>query len=90
MEVKRKLHWDESEDNNREVKWHQREENSINRLNDLINNKIDGVFGLGNKRTLKDYEYISGIDLINKIVKDKEKAFTGKFISSLAWDDVIF
>ena len=90
VEVKRKLHWDESEDNNREVKWHQREENSINRLNDLINNKIDGVFGLGNKRTLKDYEYISGVDLINKIVKDKEKAFTGKFISSLAWDDVIF
>ena len=90
VEVKRKLHWDESEDNNREIKWHQREENSINRLNDLINNRIDGIFGLGDKRTLKDYEYISGVDLINKVVKDKEKAFTGKFISSLAWDDVIF
>ena len=90
IEVKRKLHWDESEDNNREIKWHKREEESINRLNKLINNKINGVFGLGDKRTIKDYEYLSGVDLINKEVKDKEKAFTGKFVSSLPWDKTIF
>lgn len=90
IEVKRKLHWDESEDNNREIKWHQREEKSIHRLNELINNKINGVFGLGDKRTIKDYEYLSGVDLINKEVKDKEKAFTGKFVSSLPWDKTIF
>tara|TARA_B100000965_G_scaffold39862_1_gene29358 strand:- start:217 stop:1203 length:987 start_codon:yes stop_codon:yes gene_type:complete len=90
VEVKRKLHWDESEDSNREIKWHQREEKSINKLNDLINNKIDGIFGLGDKRTLKDYEYISGVDLVNKKVIDKEKAFTGNFISSLPWDRAIF
>jgi len=89
-DIKRKLHWDESEDSNREIKWHEREERSINKLNNLINNKIDGVFGLGNKRTLKDYEYISGVDLINKKVLDKEKAFTGNFISSLPWDRPIF
>jgi len=90
VEVKRKLHWDEDEDSNREIKWHEREDRSINKLNNLINNKVDGIFGLGNKRTLKDYEYISGVDLINKKVIDKEKAFTGNFISSLPWDSSIF
>jgi len=34
--------------------------------------------------------YISGVDLINKKVIDKEKAFTGNFILSLPWDSSIF
>jgi hypothetical protein len=29
---------------------------------------------------------MSGVDLLNKKVLDKEKAFTGKFVSSLPWD----
>ena len=46
---------------------------SINRLIDLINNKIDGEYGLGNKRTLKDFEYLAGVDLIERKVINKEK-----------------
>ena len=38
------------------------------------------------KRVLKDYEFLSGVDLVNKKILDKGKAFTGKFISSLPWD----
>ena len=85
-DIKRKLHWDEGEDSKRETKWHQREEISIKKLNNIINNKVEGKFGLGNKRTMKDYKYLSGVDLINKKVLDKEKAFTGNFVSSLSWN----
>ena len=89
-DIKRKLHWDEDEDSKRETKWHQREEISIKKLSDIINNKIEGIFGLGNKRTMKDYEYLSGVDLINKKVIEKDKAFTGNFVSSLPWDKELF
>ena len=65
-DIKRSLHWDENEDKDRKIKWHEREVKSINRLNELINNKLNGSFGLGIDKDLKDYEYISGVDLINK------------------------
>ncbi len=83
--IKRKLHWNEEEDSNRDTKWYQREEKSINKLNALINGDIEGMFGLGEKKSLYDYKYISGVDLKNKVVIDEEKAFTAKFISSLDW-----
>jgi hypothetical protein len=83
--IERKLHWNEDEDTKREVKWHQREGKSINRLKKLLNNEIAGVFGLGSSKSLKDYKYLSGIDLVNKKIVDEEKAFTAKFISSLPW-----
>ena len=89
-DIKRKLHWDEDEDSKRETKWHQREEISIKKLSNIINNKIEGIFGLGNKRTMKDYEYLSGVDLVNKKVIEKDKAFTGNFVSSLPWDKELF
>ena len=85
-EVKRKLHWDEDEDNKRTTKWFQRESKSIDKLSDIINDRVEGIFGLGDKRVLKDYEFLSGVDLVNKKILDKGKAFTGKFISSLPWD----
>lgn len=85
-DIKRKLHWDEDEDSKRETKWHEREERSIKKLNDVINNRVEGVFGLGNKRTLQDYKFLSGVDLISKEISEKEKAFTGKFVSSLSWN----
>ena len=88
--IKRSLHWDENEDKDRKIKWHEREVNSINRLNELINNKLNGSFGQGIDRDLKDYEYISGVDLINKKVVDETKAFTADFIKSLSWKESPF
>ena len=35
---------------------------------------------------MKDYEYISGVDLVNKLVTNNAKAFTAKFVSSLSWE----
>ena len=88
--IERKLHWNEGEDSKREVKWHQREGKSINKLKKLLNDEITGVFGLGASKSLKDYEYLSGIDLVNKKILDEEKAFTAKFISSLPWNESPF
>ena len=88
--IERKLHWNEDEDTKREVKWHQREGKSINKLKKLLNDEITGVFGLGASKSLKDYEYLSGIDLVNKKILDEEKAFTAKFISSLPWNESPF
>jgi GT2 family glycosyltransferase len=89
-DLKRKLHWDEKEDSSRSVKWHERESISINRLIDLINHKVKGAYGLGNIRTLEDFEYISGINLKEQKVVDSEKAFTSEFLSSLSWKNEIF
>ena len=88
--IERKLHWNEDEDTKRDIKWHQREEKSINKLKKLLNDEIAGVFGLGASKSLKDYEYLSGIDLVNKTIVDEEKAFTAKFISSLPWNESPF
>ena len=84
-DVKRKLHWNKEEDSNREIKWHQREEKSIDRLHSLINGKIQGRYGLGDKKSIDDYKFLSGVDLLKKEVINEEKAFTAKFISSLDW-----
>ena len=84
--IKRKLHWDKEEDSKRKIKWHHREEKSIGKLNMLINSKVEGVYGLGKERTIKDYEYLSGVDLIGKVVVNEEKAFTAKFLSNIPWD----
>ena len=89
-DLKRKLHWDENEDSSRSVKWHERESISINRLINLIDDKVKGTFGLGDIRTLEEFEYISGINLEEQKIVDTEKAFTSKFLSSLSWKNDIF
>ena len=62
----------------------------LDKLSRLINNEIDGIYGLGNKRTLKDYEFLSGINLRDRKIVDKEKAVTANFVSSLSWKDSPF
>jgi hypothetical protein len=51
---------------------------------------VKGAYGLGNIRTLEDFEYISGINLKEQKVVDSEKAFTSEFLSSLSWKNEIF
>ena len=83
--IKRKLHWDDEEDEKREIKWHEREHKSISKLNNIINNRVEEYLAW-EKRILKDFEFLSGVDLINKKIIDGNKAFSAKFISSLPWD----
>ena len=89
-DVKRKLHWDVTEDEGRTIKWFERENKSIERLNQIINNEITGKFGLGTIKSLQDYQRLSGVDLINMQVLDERKAHTSKFLSALSWEDSPF
>ena len=81
----RKMHWDPEDDKNRAVKWHELDKKSLERLDNLFACKLDGIYGLGDQRTLKDYAAISGMDLKNKKILDLEKATESKFIESLDW-----
>ena len=89
-DIKRKLHWDEEEDKKREIKWHEREKKSIERLSQIIDGKLDGIFGLGDKRSLEDYEFLSGINFKKRSITNKGKAVTAEFISSLSWKESPF
>jgi len=71
----RAKHWtDHAENNKKEGKikksWNERDEWSKKRIRHLLgeeNNNIDlGIYGLGDKRTLADYELYSGIDFRNR------------------------
>jgi hypothetical protein len=62
----RKLHWDPADEKDRAVKWNELDKRSKARLTDLVNNKIEGSFGLGSLRTIEDFGKLSGVDLINK------------------------
>ena len=81
----RKLHWDPEDDKNRAVKWHELEKNSLDRLDDLFAENIEGSMGLGSERSLDDYAMISGIDLKNKKVIDLEQATESTFLVSMDW-----
>ena len=81
----RKLHWDPEDDKNRATKWHELDKISLERLDNLFAYKLEGVFGLGNQRSLMDYAGISGIDLQNRKILDLEKATESSFIESLDW-----
>ena len=56
----------------------------------VIHGEVEGIYGLGNKRTLKDYEFLSGINLIEREIVDKDKATTANFVSSLSWKNSPF
>ena len=83
--VPRKLHWDPDDDKNRAIKWHELEQKSLDRLDDLFAGNIEGSMGLGRERSLEDYAAISGIDLRNKKVLDLEQATKSHFLTSIDW-----
>ena len=83
--VPRKLHWDPDDDKNRAIKWHELEQRSLDRLDDLFAGNIDAPMGLGAERSLEDYAVISGIDLKNKKVLDLEQATKSNFLTSMDW-----
>ena len=83
--VPRKLQWDPEDDKNRAIKWHELEQKSLDRLDDLFAGNIEGSMGLGAERSLEDYAVISGIDLKNKKVLDMEQATKSHFLTSMDW-----
>jgi len=82
----RKLHWDPADELNRVTKWQELDRRSIQRLDDLVAKKLDGLMGLGSERTLEEYASFSGIDFPNKQVLDLQKATEPRFLESLDWE----
>ena len=58
--------------------------NKHREIKKVINNEINDEFGLGDTRSLQDYENLCGVDLKNMKVLDKQKAYTSEFISKLS------
>jgi len=83
--IPRKLHWDPEDDKNRAIKWNELEKKSLDRLDDLFAENIEGSMGLGSERSLDDYAMISGIDLKNKKAIDLAQATESTFLVSMDW-----
>ena len=83
--IPRKLHWDPEDDKNRAIKWNELEKKSLDRLDDLFAEKIEGSMGLGTARSLDDYAILSGVDLRNKKVLDLDQATNPTFLVSIDW-----
>ena len=81
----RKLHWDPEDDANRASKWHELEQKSLDRLDDLFAGKIEGSMGLGSQRSLEDYASMSGMDLKNQRVLNLEQATESTYLESMEW-----
>lgn len=83
--LNRKLHWDPGDDSKRAIKWQALDKKSLTRLANLFAGNVEEPLNLGTKRSLDDYALISGIDLKNRLVLDKEKATQSDFLESLDW-----
>ena len=66
-------------------KWQALDKKSLARLANLFAGNVEEPLNLGTKRSLDDYALISGIDLKNRLVLDKEKATQSDFLESLDW-----
>ena len=50
------MHWNEEEDKNRITQWRELQKISKKRIENIINGKLIGTYGLGNERDLNDYK----------------------------------
>jgi hypothetical protein len=69
--VARPMNWDPAQDAARQVKWHERERASQQRVADLVAGKALGAYGLGSVRTLADYAAFSGIDYERRTIEPR-------------------
>lgn len=85
--IVRKLHWEEDLD--REVKFYERNRISFETLKCLFNGKLNGIYGLGNKRTMEEFKFITGVDFVNETIISSNKAFSNEFLISFDWKENI-
>jgi len=64
----RPMHWDESEDAGRAVRWRELEVRSLQRLAQLVSGAPLGAYGLGSERTVGAFATFSGIDYANRVI----------------------
>jgi hypothetical protein len=83
--IKRPLHWDSDEDNARPTNWIDLKNRGRDRLNNIVENKINPPYGLGPVRTLIDYADFSGLDIPNKKVLKPENVFKFQDLNEIKW-----
>ena len=66
--ARRPLHWDDTEEAQRQVKWRALEKRSRSRLSQLTSGAPLGVYGLGRVRTLADFAQYCGIDYAQRTI----------------------
>ena len=72
----RDLHWNPKDEENRIKKWTELDAISKKKIESLFNGEVDGKFGLGDKRTIKDFGTVLGLDFEKKEIVSPDLAFT--------------
>lgn len=85
----RPMHWDDKEDMNRTTKWGILQTNSKKRIEEIIQGKLKGTFGLGSERSLDDYKSFCGVDIMQKKIINPDNAFQFKSLLSQDWAENI-
>ena len=67
-ELKRDLHWNYHESATDEMKKAKDKRTKIaeQKVNNILQGKVKGKYGVGYKRTLKEFANLSGVDYVNK------------------------
>tara|TARA_B100000287_G_scaffold288661_1_gene272003 strand:- start:304 stop:1308 length:1005 start_codon:yes stop_codon:yes gene_type:complete len=81
----RPMHWNEEEDKNRITQWRELQKISKKRIENIINGKLIGTYGLGNERDLNDYKNFCGIDIKNKQILNPDNVFKFKDLLENDW-----
>jgi hypothetical protein len=68
----RKLFWDEDQNEDRNFQWGTIDSNSVIRTNSVLTGCDVGPYGIGEKRTLDQFQSFTGIDYRNKIYTPRE------------------
>jgi hypothetical protein len=70
IELKRKLHWDGNPEEKEKII-----NESFKKVDRVLQGKVTDKYGIGNKRTLKEYADLSGMDYENKLVHIGKSTF---------------
>ena len=72
--IKRPFHWDQTENIDSPTNWHDLKQIGRQRLDLIVEGKINPPYGVGNDKTFKDYADFSGLNIPRKEVLDPNNA----------------
>tara|TARA_B100000902_G_scaffold386626_1_gene429523 strand:- start:1336 stop:2313 length:978 start_codon:yes stop_codon:yes gene_type:complete len=82
IELKRKLHWDGNPEEKEKII-----NESFKKVDRVLQGKVTDKYGIGNKRTLKEYADLSGMDYENKLVHIGKSTFIDYENKELSLDE---
>ena len=82
IELKRELHWDGNPEEKEKII-----NESFKKVDRVLQGKVTDKYGIGNKRTLKEYADLSGMDYENKLVHIGKSTFIDYENKELSLDE---